>query len=659
MSIERLKELTDFLNYHAHKYYVEDSPQISDYEYDKYLRELKELEEKYPEHKSAASPTTRVGGEILSGFDKVEHIIKMQSLNDAFSKDELLEFDKRVKNTLKEKYEYVVECKIDGLSVSLEYENGLFKRGSTRGDGKVGEDVTQNLKTVKSIPLRLNEDIKYLEVRGEVFIGKNDFLKLNSRREANEEPLFANPRNAAAGSLRQLDPQITKDRHLDIYVFNIQRIEGREILKHSDGLKYLKELGFKVVPLTETRGDIESAFYEVEKIGHSRDNLNFEIDGAVIKINSLAQRDVLGATSKCPRWAIAYKFPAETKKTRILDITVQVGRTGVLTPNAVLEPVTVAGSTVSRATLHNIDYIKSKDIRIGDNVLVRKAGDIIPEITEAVKSDRTELLKEFVMPAVCPECGAAVYREEGEAAYRCLGTSCPAQTARKIIHFASRDAMNIDGLGPSIIDQMIDKNMISSYQNLYYLTKEQIIGMDKMGEKSADNLLAALETSKGRGLSRLLFAFGIRHCGKRASDILAERFESLDAIAGLSIEEMLQVYEIGEKTAKNVFEFFHDERNIEIISKLKEVGISTLYEKEETVGDRLFGKKLVITGKFEDVSREQLTTLIEQNGGEVSGSISKNTDMLIAGEKAGSKLAKAQELNIKIISLEQLYEMIK
>lgn len=660
MSVKRLKELTKYLTYHAHKYYVEDSPEITDYEYDMLLRELKELEEKYPEQKDPASPTTRVGGAVLTGFDTVSHTVLMQSLNDAFSKEEILEFDQRVSGTLGDMpYDYVVEYKIDGLSVSLEYHDGLFTRGSTRGDGAVGEDVTQNLKTVKSIPLRLTEPVPFLEVRGEVFIGKKDFEKLNIRREENEEPLFANPRNAAAGSLRQLDPSITKDRHLDIFIFNIQQIEGKEIATHAEGLEYLRKLGFKVVPQNRTYPDIGSAFARVLEIGEEREHLPFEIDGAVIKVNSLAERETLGATSKCPRWAVAYKFPAETKKTRVLDIVVQVGRTGAVTPNAVLEPVRVAGSTVSRATLHNLAFIRERDIMIGDNVLVRKAGDIIPEIIEVVKEDRTGEERPFIMPERCPECGAEIVREDGEAAYRCVGTNCPAQLVRNIIHFASKGAMDIDGLGPAIIEQMIDRSLIASPADLYFLKKEEVAGMEKMGEKSAQNLLDALEQSKGNDLSRLLFAFGIRLNGQRSSKLLAKQFRSLDAIMESEVEQMAAVHEIGEKTAQYVYDFFRNPANRELVEKLKAAGVNTLYLEKEGESDRLAGKKFVITGKFEGIPRTELTAKIEQNGGSVIGSVSKKTDYVLAGEDAGSKLDKANQLGIPVVGIAELDEMLE
>lgn len=658
MSIERLKELTEKLNYYAHRYYVLDDPVISDYEYDMALRELSALEKKYPEAKDPASPTQRVGGEPLKGFESVSHSVPMQSLTDAFSKEEVLEFDERVKNTLNEEYEYVVEYKIDGLSVSLEYENGLLVRGSTRGDGNVGEDVTQNIKTINSIPLKLKNPIEKLEVRGEVFIGKNDFKKLNDTREKNEEPLFANARNAAAGSLRQLDSAITKERHLDIYIFNIQGITGESFKTHYEGLMYLKEQGFKVVPKNEVYANIEDAFSRVLEIGEERENLPFDIDGAVIKINNISQRETLGTTSKCPRWAIAYKFPAEIKKTKLTDIVLQVGRTGAVTPNAVLEAVSVAGSTISRATLHNIDFIKEKDIKIGDNVYIRKAGDIIPEIVGVELKDRTGDEKEFVMPENCPECGTPLEREEGQAAIRCTNPGCPAQLVRGVIHFASRDAMDIEGLGPAIVEQMIDRGLISSVADLYYINKEDIADMDKMGNKSAENLLSAIEKSKTRDLSRLLFAFGIRLNGKRASIVLAEQFESLDTIMKLEISDMADVYDIGEKMAANVYNFFRNKNNIEIIEKLKSAGVNTVHHKEENDSESLNGKGFVITGKFDEMSRDEISALVAKNGGKVLSGVSKNTDFLIAGEKAGSKLKKAQDLGIEIIDLDGLMKMI-
>ena len=660
MSIERMKELTSYLSYHAHKYYVMDSPEISDYEYDHLLHELELLEEKYPEHKDPASPTVRVGGKPLEGFESVTHEVLMQSLHDSFNEQDVLDFDERVRGGLgSADYEYVVEHKIDGLSVSLEYKDGLFVRGSTRGDGAVGENVTQNLKTISSIPLRLKDAIPLLEVRGEVFMSKDTFDKLNEQREKNDEPLLANPRNAAAGSLRQLNPAIARERKLDIFVFNIQNIEGREIKTHTEGLDFLKEQGFKVIPQKKAYKDIKDAFARVMEIGEERYNLPFEIDGAVIKINDLEQREILGSTSKFPRWAEAYKFPAETKKTRLLDIIVQVGRTGVITLNAVLEPVRVAGSTVSRVTLHNLDYIREKDIKIGDNVFVRKAGDIIPEIVSVAVEDRDGTEKDFIMPEVCPECGAEVVRADGEAAYRCIGSSCPAQLSRSIIHFASRDAMDIDGLGPAIINQLIDTGLIRNAADLYYLDKEDVAKLEKMGEKSAQNLADAIEETKKRDLSRLLFAFGIRLNGQRSSKLLAKHFGSLDAVMSATVEEIAKIPDVGEKMAQNVYDFFRDEKNAELIARIKNAGVNTSYLQDEGETNLLSGKKIVVTGKFETLSRAEMTELVEKNGGKVSGSVSKNTDFVIAGEDAGSKLTKAQSLGVSIITLEEFLNMLK
>ncbi len=660
MSIERMKELTSYLSYHAHKYYVLDEPEISDYEYDHLLHELELLEEKYPEHKDPASPTVRVGGKTLEGFESVTHEVLMQSLHDSFNEQDVLDFDERVRSGLGgADYEYVVEHKIDGLSVSLEYKDGLFVRGSTRGDGAVGEDVTQNLKTISSIPLRLKDAIPLLEVRGEVFMSKDTFDKLNEQREKNDEPLLANPRNAAAGSLRQLNPAIARERKLDIFVFNIQNIAGREIKTHTESLDFLKEQGFKVIPQKKAYKDIKDAFGRVMEIGEERYNLPFEIDGAVIKINNLEQREILGSTSKFPRWAEAYKFPAETKKTRLLDIIVQVGRTGVITPNAVLEPVRVAGSTVSRVTLHNLDYIREKDIKIGDNVFVRKAGDIIPEIVSVATEERDGTEKDFIMPEICPECGAEVVRADGEAAYRCIGSSCPAQLSRSIIHFASRDAMDIDGLGPAIINQLIDTGLIHCAADLYYLDKEDVAGLEKMGEKSAQNLADAIEETKKRDLSRLLFAFGIRLNGQRSSKLLAKHFGSLDAVMSASVEEIAKIPDVGEKMAQNVYDFFRDEKNAELVRRIKDAGVNTNYLQDEGETNILSGKKIVVTGKFETLSRAEMTELVEKNGGKVSGSVSKNTDFVVVGEDAGSKLTKAQSLGVSVITLEEFMDMLK
>lgn len=655
---KRIRELTESLTYHSHKYYVEDNPEISDYEYDMLLRELKDLEEQYPQFKDPASPTVRVIGSVLEGFKSVTHDVPMQSLNDAFSKEEILEFDKRVREVVPDA-EYVTEYKIDGLSVSLEYENGLFVRGSTRGDGFVGEDVTENLKTIYSIPLRLSQPVPFLEVRGEVYIAKATFEKLNKEKEAKGEPLFANPRNAAAGSLRQLDSSIARERGLDIFVFNIQKEEGLSLATHHEGLAKLKELGFKTVEQNRVFSTIEEAFEQVEKIGIARDNLPFEIDGAVIKVNRLADRAALGATAKCPRWAVAYKYPAETKKTKLLDIIVQVGRTGKITPNAVLEPVRVAGSLISRATLHNLDFIRERNVLIGDQVYVRKAGDIIPEIVGAEAKDRTGAEVPFKMPETCPECGAPIRRIEGEAAHRCTGDNCPAQLLRRLMHFVSRDAMDIDGLGPAILEKLLDVGHLKSPADLYELSKEDIAALDKLGDKSAENLTAAIEKSKKNDLYRLLYALGIQLNGLKSSKVIAAHFKTMENIMAASLDDLTALPDIGKKTAQNICDYFATDENRAQIARLAALGLNqaAFETKTEGASDVLGGKKFVVTGKFEGYSREDLVRLIEAKGGTNAGSVSKKTDYLIAGEDAGSKLKKAQDLNIPVLSLAEFLEM--
>lgn len=655
---KKMQELTAFLNEQAHRYYVLDAPVISDYEYDMALRELQALEAAHPEYKDPASPTTRIVGQVLDGFESVAHQVPMQSLNDAFSREEIMEFDTRVAAALSAPYCYGVEYKIDGLSVSLEYENGVFTRGSTRGDGQIGEDVTQNLKTIRSIPLRLAHPIPFLEVRGEVFIGKADFEKLNQQREAAGETPFANPRNAAAGSLRQLDPQIAAGRHLDIFIFNIQRAEGVRFTGHCESLTYLAEQGFKVVPGIQTYPTAAAAFERVLEIGRERDSLAFDIDGAVLKVDNLEQREQLGATSKCPRWAVAYKFPAETKKTKLLDIVLQVGRTGAITPNAVLAPVRVAGSTVQRATLHNMDYIREKDIMIGDSVYVRKAGDIIPEITEVIKEDRTGAERSFHMPEFCPECGERIERPEGEAVYRCMGGNCPAQLQRNLEHFASRDAMDIEGLGPAVVEQLMSAGLIHSAADLFALKKEQLMSLERFGEKSARNLTAAIQKAKDRDLSRLLFALGIRLNGQRSSLLLAKAFGSMENLMNQSAEALAAIHEIGDKTAANVYEYFQNPHNRALIEQLVSAGVNMKHREAEEATQKLAGKKFVITGRFEELSRNELTELVEKNGGTVTGSVSKKTDYVVAGEEAGSKLEKAQALLVPVISLTELYALL-
>ena len=654
---KRIEELTKKLTYHSHQYYVLDNPEISDYEYDMLLRELKNLEEKYPEFRDPASPTARVIGNVAENFESVTHDVPMLSLNDAFSKEEVLDFGKRVFDSVG-KVDYVTEYKIDGLSVSLEYENGLFVRGSTRGDGFVGEDVTENLKTINSIPLRLTRPIPYLEVRGEVFMSKATFDTLNKEKEEKGLPLFANPRNAAAGSLRQLDSSVARERNLDIFIFNIQRIDGVEVKTHHEGLSLLAELGFKTVRQNQIFHTIEDAFSQVVKIGEERDSLSFDIDGAVIKVNDLKLREKLGSTSKCPRWAIAYKYPPETKKTKLLDIFIQVGRTGKITPNALLSPVRVAGSVISKTTLHNIDFIRERDIKIGDSVYVRKAGDIIPEIVGIEPKDRNGEEIEFDMPAVCPECGAPIVRISGEAAHRCTGDSCPAQLLRRLEHFVSRDAMDIEGLGPALLEKFLDEGFIKSAADLYTLEKEKIAALDKMGEKSAENLLSSIENSKSRDLYRLLYALGINLNGLKSCKTICKHFTSMEDLMKADVSALTEIPDIGEKTAQNIVNFFLHEENRALVFKLIELGVNDKAQNKESQGATLFGKKFVVTGKFDTLSRDEIVAIIEKNGGEAIGSVSKKTDFLIVGENAGSKLAKAESLGVKTLSLDEFLDMI-
>lgn len=653
---KQMDELCERLNDYSYRYYVKDDPAVSDYEYDMLLRSLAELEKKYPEYASANSPTRRVGGEVLEGFEQVRHEVSMESLQDAFSEGEVEEFANRVSQVLGDNTEFDVEPKIDGLSVSLEYENGIFKRGSTRGDGTVGEDVTFNLKTVKTIPLVLKEPVEYLEVRGEVYISRTDFAKLNEKREEEGLSVFANPRNAAAGSLRQLDSKVAASRKLDIFVFNIQRINGKTVKTHSEGLEFLRSLGFKVIDNYVCRG-IKQAYARVKKIGDERKDYKYDTDGAVIKVNNLESRTLLGSNAKAPKWAIAYKFPAEQKKTTVKDICVQVGRTGVLTPAADLEPVFIAGSTVSRATLHNIDNIRQKDIRIGDTVVIQKAGDIIPEVVGVDFSKRNGTEKIFEMPENCPVCGSAVVREEGEAAYRCMGIDCPAQTLRHIEHFVSRNAMDIDGLGPSIIKQMLDTDIIKTASDLYYIDPQRVAMMEKMGEKSASNLMDAIEKSKKNDLGRLIFALGIRHIGEKAGKNLAKKFKTLDNLISASEEEIENTPDFGSIMAKSVHGFFKDEKNIKTIERLRAADVNFDYIQSGGENVLFSGKTFVLTGTLTRYTRNDAKQLIENMGGNVSGSVSKKTDFVLAGSEAGSKLEKAQKLGVKIIDENEFENM--
>lgn len=656
---KRISELTDELNYHNYKYYVEDKPEISDFEFDRLLVELEELENKYPQFKRADSPAARVGGEAVKSFAEVHHEVAMLSQQKAFSRDEILDFDRRVKAVVPNA-EYVVEQKIDGLSVSLEYVDGVFTRGSTRGDGITGEDVTENLRTIRTIPLKLKDKIPFLEVRGEVFLSRSNFEKINSLLEATGQPLFANPRNAAAGSLRQLDPKIAAKRKLDIFVFNIQQIQGVNINTHIDGLNFLHEQGFKTILDKKAYRSIEDAYKRVEEIGEERGNLYFDIDGAVIKVNNLADREILGNTAKFPRWSIAYKYPAEKQTTVIRDIKVQVGRTGVLTPLAILDTVHIAGSNVSRATLHNLDYIREKDIRVGDTVIIEKAGDIIPAVVEVIKENRNGSETEFEMPSKCMECGADIVREEGEAAYRCTSVNCPAQRLRNIIHFVSRNAMNIEGLGPSVIEQMLERKLIETAADLYYVKAEDIADMDKMGEKSAQNLINALEKSKTNPLYRLINAFGIRHIGEKGAKILSAKYKTLENLMKANVDELTQIPDIGEKMAVSVADFFSQKQTSDFIGKLEKAGVHCVDNSENSIIDKRFqNMTFVLTGTLEKYTRNEAGKIIENFDGKTSSSVSKKTTYVLAGAEAGSKLDKALSLGVSVISEEEFEEMIK
>ena len=639
------------LNGHNYRYYVLDAPTISDFEYDKMLRELEELEAAHPELVTPDSPTQRVGGKALDSFQQVVHRVPLQSLQDVFSPDELLDFDRRVRESGAQP-EYLLEPKVDGLSVALEYENGVFVRGATRGDGQVGEDVTENLRTIKSIPMRLNCAPVSLIVRGEVYMPRKTFERLNGEREVRGEPLFANPRNAAAGSMRQLDPKVAAARGLDMVVFNIQYTDRAPFETDSAGLDWLRELCFKVIDfrLSGDMGEIQSAIFD---LGDQREKYPFEIDGAVVKVNSMTQRDMLGETAKFPRWAAAYKYPPERKESVVEDIVIQVGRTGVLTPKAVVAPVRLAGTTVTNATLHNQDFIAEKDIRIGDTVLIQKAGEIIPEIVSVVKEKRPEGTVPFLLPAECPVCGAAVARDEDGAHIRCTGAECPAQLLRNLTHFASRDAMDIEGLGPAVVEALVNAGMVKTPADLYHLDKDQIAELDRMGKKSADNLLLAIEESKQNDLSKLLFAFGIRQVGQKAGKVLSARFGSLDALAQATEEELTAIDDIGSITAQYLTEWFSAPQSQHLIASLKKAGVN-MDSKVAPVGDKLAGLTFVLTGELSAYSRKEAGDKLAALGAKVSGSVSKKTGCVVAGEAAGSKLRKAQELGVPVLDEDQL-----
>ncbi|MDD4363050.1 MAG: NAD-dependent DNA ligase LigA [Atribacterota bacterium] len=659
--IQEISKLREDIHLHNYRYYALDEPLISDFEYDKLMKKLLELEEKYPELITADSPTQRIGAKPLTEFKTANHLVPMLSLSNAFTNQELIEFDQRIKKRFPGKlFNYVVELKIDGLAIALVYENGFFVRGATRGDGNTGEDITQNLKTIHSVPLKLinNTYPDRIEVYGEVYMDKTSFKSLNSERSKKGENLFANPRNAAAGSVRQLDSSITLTRKLDTFIYQANFPDGNGFNTHMETLDFLKEAGFKVNPEIKECANIEEAIAYCEKWKDLKDGLNYEIDGIVIKLNQIFLRDEFGSTSKSPRWAIAYKFPAEQMTTTIQDIIVGVGRTGALTPVAILAPVNISGSKVQRATLHNEDEIKRKDIRIGDTVLIQKAGEIIPEVVKVIKEKRTGSEKIFVMPDKCPVCGSKTIKLDEEVVSRCNNISCPAQIKEKIRHFASRQAMDIEGIGPALIEQLVDKKIIKDFADLYYLRKEDLINLERMAEKSSVNIIEAIENSKNRPLSNMIYALGIRYVGSYASKILAGEINSLEGLQKKSAEELLAIPELGPKITNSIILFFEKEENIAILKKLKNAGVNLSSKEEKSTKKNLEGMQFVLTGSLKDFSREEVKKKIEEHGGRVTGSVTKKTDYLIAGKDPGQKHQKAQELNIKIINEEQFKNML-
>lgn len=654
---KEILQLRKEINHHSKLYYVYDAPIISDYDFDMLMQRLKALEAAHPELITPDSPTQRVGGQVLSQFTPVHHQVPLESLTDVFSYDELFAFGERMDSLVSEPHNYTVEPKIDGLSMSLEYENGVFVRGATRGDGTTGEDVTENLRTVRSVPLRIENAPERLIVRGEVYMSKVVFEELNRQREIKGEPLLANPRNAAAGSMRQLDPKIAAARKLDIICFNMQYSSGKPYETHAQTLDAMRDMGFPVVQY-KVYDNIHDCIERIEWLGENRAELPFEMDGAVIKINSLSQRTALGSTAKAPRWAVAFKYPPEKKESRVLDIVVQVGRTGVLTPKVLVEPVRLAGTTVSAATLHNQDNIDRLGIRLGDTVVLQKAGEIIPEVVSVNLSKRPEDSVPFVMPQYCPECGSPVVRDEDGAALRCTSPECPAQRLRNIAHFASREAMDIEGLGISVCESLINSGLVRNFADLYYLEAQSISMLDRMGEKSAQNLIAAIEKSKQAGLARLLCAFGIRQVGQKAAKTLAMHFPDLDAVMEADVDELTAIQDIGAITAKFITEWFSLEQSKHQIHLLREAGVS-FRSSEQLLDNRFAGKTFVLTGTLQNYTREEASAIIEKYGGKASGSVSKKTSFVLAGENAGSKLAKAQELGIPVISEEEFSGMIE
>ena len=657
----QVKELREKLEYYAKKYYDEDKPEITDYEYDMMMNRLKALEKEFPELITEDSLTQKVGGHVKEGFKEVVHEVPLQSLQDVFSFEELEDFNNRITNKAKEENEevrYVVETKIDGLSMALEYVDGVFVRGATRGNGLIGEDVTDNLRTIKSIPKVLKKP-ETIIVRGEVFIGTKEFEKLNEEQEILGKQLFANARNAAAGSVRQLNSKITAERPLDIYIFNVQKWDKNSYNSHYEQLKYLEELGFNVNPvriLCKNQKEVEEA---IKKIGEDREKLSFGIDGAVVKVDSLTFREKLGTTAKTPRWAIAYKYPPEAKETILKDIVCQVGRTGVITPMAILEPVKVAGSTISKTTLHNEDFIKEKGLKIGDTVVIQKQGDVIPEVIKVVEEKRTGKEIDFSMPTTCPVCGAPAIRQEGEAATRCIGIECPAQLLRSIVHFVSKEGMDIDGLGYKIVEQLIEKGLIKNIADIYSLTLEEIASLKKNGKKFAGNLIDSIEKSKEQDLFHLITALGIRQVGTKAAKVLAKKYKTMENLQNATFESLAKTDDVGEITANNIIEFFSQEQTKDTLQKLSETGVNMQVHEEESLDNRFEGKTFVLTGTLEKYTRQEASDLIEKYGGKVSSSVSKKTDYVLAGEEAGSKLTKAQELGVKIITEEEFENIVK
>ncbi len=657
---KRVEELVPLLKYYTQKYF-DDEQVVSDYEYDMLMRELKGIEAQYPDLIREDSPTQHVGASIKKGFEKITHEIPLQSLQDVFSFEEVREFDDRMQKASKEygiPLEYVVETKIDGLSAALEYKNGIFVRGATRGNGTIGEDVTENLRTVRSIPKKLKENIDII-VRGEVFIGKNEFEKLNEDRMMEEEEQFANARNAAAGSLRQLDSKITAKRPLDIFIFNIQKLEDPNIATHYDGLNYLENLGFNVNPVRIFCHNIDEAIEAIKKIGQDRENLSFGIDGAVVKVNNLELREKIGTTFKTPKWAVAYKYPPERKETKIKDIICQVGRTGAITPMAILEPVVVAGSRISKTTLHNEDYIKEKDIRIGDIAVIQKAGDVIPEVVDINKEKRTGEEIVFEMPDKCPVCGSKAVREEGEAVWRCIGVECPAKLSRGIIHFVSKEAMDISGLGEMIVEELIHRGLIHNIADIYNLTFEDIASLKKNGKKFAQNLIDAIEESKKRDLYHVITALGIRHVGVKLAKSLTKKYTTMEELMNAPIESLAMKEDVGLITAQSIYDFFRQEQTIDLIHRLESCGVNMKKIEDESEDNRFDGETFVLTGSLEKYTRDEATEIIERFGGKTSSSVSKKTNYVLAGEDAGSKLKKAQELGITIISEDEFDKMIQ